>query len=379
MKLFFSKSDLQTYVGFNDRWAALLGIFPLAELGNILFVGSNPDLGFWDSFACYGIALVMTIIYWVVSRYWVIRFRMWYPEREHTAKRILITVGVLAVVVILISAAAQPIIDVVNPPDGIPSPSVFYKSVMSFTLVLMVLAGYEGVYFFVKYKESLLEQERLAKENMHAQLSVLKQQMNPHFLFNSLNTLVNIIPEDADKATLFTQRLAAVYRRILEYRHKEMIPLTEELAALQDYVFLMQTRFEDKLSVQWCVPDTGARPQVLCEDDISKLVIPPHLRHHRIVPLSIQLLVENAIKHNVISSEHPLEIKIHLSDHDVTVSNELRLRERKLSSTGWGHENLKERYRAITKEEVSIEQTADLYKVSVPILSAQAAYQVATA
>lgn len=379
MKLFFSKSDLQTYVGFNDRWAALLGIFPLAELGNILFIGSQPEMGFWDSFACYGIALVMTIIYWTISRYWVIRLRMWMPEREHTAKRIGITLGVLAFVVVLISAVAQPIIDQINPPIGMDSPSVFYKSVMSYTLVLMVMAGYEGAYFFVKYKESLLEQERLAKENMQAQLSVLKQQMNPHFLFNSLNTLVNIIPEDAEKATLFTQRLAAVYRRILEYRHKELIPLTEELAALQDYIFLMQTRFEDKLCVQFCVPDSGAQTQVICEDKIAVINAPPFLRHHRIVPLSIQILVENAIKHNVISSEHPLTIKIQLAYDSITVSNRLRLRERKLSSTGWGHENLKERYRTITEEKVIIDQTADVYSVSIPILSTRVAHKVATA
>ncbi|MEM6772335.1 MAG: sensor histidine kinase, partial [Bacteroidota bacterium] len=202
---------------------------------------------------------------------------------------------------------------------------------------------------------------------------------NPHFLFNSLNTLVNIIPEDTEKATLFTQRLAAVYRRILEYRHKELIPLTEELAALQDYVFLMQTRFEDKLRVEWCIVENGAGTQVQCEDEIAVSTIPHYLRHHRIVPLSVQLLVENAIKHNVISSEHPLVIRITLDDDCITVCNQLRLRERKLTSTGWGHENLRERYRAITQEEVLIEATDDTYTVRLPILSARAAHGVLTA
>jgi LytS/YehU family sensor histidine kinase len=175
-----------------------------------------------------------------------------------------------------------------------------------------------------------------------------------------------------------------VYRRILEYRHKELIPVTEELVALQDYIFLMQTRFEDKLVVEWCLSDEtmqvlGARPQVQCEDKIARPIIPNHLLHHRIVPLSVQLLVENAIKHNVISTEFPLTIRITLGGNSITVSNKHQPRERKLSSTGWGHENLRERYKLITDQKIRIKQTKEDYSVSLPVLSPELVAMRATA
>ncbi|MEM9259639.1 MAG: histidine kinase, partial [Bacteroidota bacterium] len=281
---------------------------------------------------------------------------------------LLLTLVCLIFAVIVISLVGTGVLGYLLPRDdtGFNQPSLAFKMIMSFTLVIMVISIYESVYFFVMFKRTALERERLAKENMQAQLSVLKQQMNPHFLFNSLNTLVNIIPEDTDKAILFTQRLAAVYRRILEYRHKEMISLNEELIALKDYIFLMQTRFEDKLDIEWCL---SARTRVQCKGKPKKAEVPPHLRFHRIVPLSVQLLVENAIKHNVVSQDTPLTIKITLDEASVTVSNRVNLRNRRLSSTGWGHQNLRKRYAAVTNQSVLIEQTEEHFTVSVPVLA----------
>ncbi|MEO0731314.1 MAG: histidine kinase, partial [Bacteroidota bacterium] len=343
---------------------------------NILFGGAQPEMDIWHSSVCYGIALCFTTAYWIVCRYWTIRFRMWFPEREQTLKRLLVTLPVLAVMVVGISAFSQRFMEVAQVPELISQPSLFYKSVMSYTLVMMVMAMYEGAYFFTKFRASQLEQERLARENMQAQLSVLKQQMNPHFLFNSLNTLVNVIPEDTEKATLFTQRLAAVYRRILEYRHKETIPLDEELVALQDYIFLMQTRFEDKLRIDWHL---SAQTQVRCTGKVAKPGIPAHLRFHRIVPLSVQLLVENAIKHNVVSSDCPLQIDITLDEDAITVSNRLNVRERHLSSTGWGHENLQRRFAAVTDRPVVIENDGEHYVVSLPTLQPEMAVRAVSA
>jgi two-component system LytT family sensor kinase len=386
MKLFFTKAERLQYLGFNDFCVMSLGLFPLAGLGNVLFGGSKPGMNVWESFSCYGIAFAFSLVFWITSRFVVLQMRKKYPLREETVlqTRILATSIILLIVVSTITLLGQPLVRMLDVNNLMPQPSIFYKIVMSYTLVIMVVAVYEGIYFFTKYKQSLLAQEKLAKENMQAQLSVLKQQMNPHFLFNSLNTLVNIIPEDSDKAALFTQRLASVYRRILEYRHKELIPVTEELVALQDYIFLMQTRFEDKLVVEWCLSDEtmqvlGARPQVQCEDKIARPIIPNHLLHHRIVPLSVQLLVENAIKHNVISTEFPLTIRITLGGNSITVSNKHQPRERKLSSTGWGHENLRERYKLITDQKIRIKQTKEDYSVSLPVLSPELVAMRATA
>lgn len=377
MKLFFNKSERIRLLGFDDLCFVLLGLFPLAGLGHILFGGSSPGLTMEESLICYGIALGFTLTYWVTSRFAVLQFRSIFPQEELTVKRILIMLPVLLMIVTVISLLGTEWIEMIESRELIPEPPLFYKVVMSYTLVIMVLAIYEGVFFFTKYRQSTIERERLARENMQSQLAVLKQQMNPHFLFNSLNTLVNIIPEDRYKATLFTQRLSAVYRRILEWRHKELITLEEEVQALQDYVFLMQTRFEDKLEVCWYF---GAGTRVQCEGDGQSIELPVAVRSYRVVPLSVQLLVENAIKHNVVSTDHPLRIDISLANNRITVRNPLNLRTgRALDSTGWGHQNLKARYEMVTEAPVVIRQTAEIYEVSIPVFPVKSAARYATA
>ena len=373
MKLFFSKADRLRLLGFDDWCFTLLAIFPLAALANVLFGGAAPGLDVRDGLTCYGIAVGFTSLYWVVSRFWMISFRNWFPTEAQTVRRILLTVPVLLCNVIAVSLLTQPLIRLAGVREIVAEPPIIYKVVMSFTLVIMVLAVYEGIFFFTKYRQARLDRERLAKENMQSQLGVLKQQMNPHFLFNSLNTLVNVIPEDSRKATLFTQRLAAVYRRILEWRHKEVIFLSEEVAALQDYVFLMQTRFEDKLRVCWHWQQ-GARTQVQCEGEGAGVSLPPELGHRRVVPLSLQLLVENAIKHNVVSAEHPLRIDITVGHDRVVVRNARAPRAgRTLDSTGWGHENLRARYAMVCDQPLTIEANDTFYRVTVPLLGHAAA------
>jgi two-component system LytT family sensor kinase len=377
MNLFFNKAERIKYLGFDDLCVMLVGIFPLAGLGNVLFGGGHSEISMWESANCYGISLTYTILYWIIGRTVTLQLRRRLPEQHQTALRIVATLGILVLAVAAMTVLAEPLIMRIFPDPGILEPPLFYKLVMSYTLVVMVLAVYEGVFFFTKYKQSLLVQERLAKENMQAQLSVLKQQMNPHFLFNSLNTLVNVIPEDAGKATWFTQRLSAVYRRILEWRHKELITLEEEVRALQDYVFLMQTRFEDKLKVCWTF---GAGTQVQCEGEGQALILPAEYRNYRVVPLSVQLLVENAIKHNVVSQDSPLQIDIILFGNRIAVSNRLHLRTgQQLSSTGWGHQNLIARYEMVTEDPVLVTQTKERFEVSIPVFPVKEVLRAATA
>lgn len=377
MKLFFNKAERIRLLGFNDFCYILLGLFPLAGVGHILYGGGNPGLSLTDSMVCYGISIAFTTTYWGFCRFIVLSFRTRYPQEEQTVKRILLMLPALLVIVTVVDLVGGYLLGLIEGFVLMPEPPRVYTIVMSYTLVIMVLAIYEWVFFFTKYRQSSLDRERLAKENMHSQLAVLKQQMNPHFLFNSLNTLVNIIPEDSSKATLFTQRLSACYRRILEWRHKELITLQDEVQALQDYIFLMQTRFEDKLSVRWY---WGAGTQVQCEGEDQRVDVPAEYRGYRIVPLSIQLLVENAIKHNIVSQDEPLRIDITFANNRITVSNSLNLRSgRSLDSTGWGHQNLKARYEMVTEAEVSIRQTKELYEVSIPVFPVKMAVRAATA
>jgi len=139
----------------------------------------------------------------------------------------------------------------------------------------------------------------------------------------------------------------------------------------------MQTRFEDKLEVCWHL---GAGAQVQCEGEGQSIELPITVRNYRLVPLSVQLLVENAIKHNVVSAETPLRIEIKLANNRITVSNPLNLRTgRNLESTGWGHHNLKARYDMVTEEPVEIRETANSYEVSIPVFPVKSVARYATA
>ena len=448
VNLFLNKADRVRYLGFDDRPLVLLGIFPLAALSNAFFDGWNPVLTPRQMLSCYALSILFTTIYWVASRYVLLTFRRLMPQRERTLRRVAVTLFTLLGVTLIISFFADSIMRSFGLGDANRDIPFVMKTLIAYTLVVMVTAIYESKFFFVQYQRTELAREQLAKQHVKAELAVLRQQMNPHFLFNSLNTLTHLIPEDGPKAVIFTQRLAAVYRRILDYRQRDTIRLDEELAALRDYLYLMHARFEDKLRVRWEVIKQGARPPVQGEfsgaerghteprppahsppggrgaraggrgsgnyrgaegsatpkpppvafpahrpagngttqpEDTAADVltipqqdhqsIPPELpadlaaRH--LVPLAAQLLVENALKHNVVSTAHPLVITIRLTPDDLTVHHPLRRRtgSGQVVSTGWGLDNLRRRYAAVTDVPILVEDTGQVFRVTIPLVA----------
>ena len=172
---------------------------------------------------------------------------------------------------------------------------------------LTVVAIYESIYFMNELRKSVEEKEMLKRESLKAQLNALKTQVNPHFLFNNLNTLSSVIPENPKLAVDFVQQLSKVYRHILEVKDEQSILLKEELDVMKAYAFLLQTRFGDNLDVIINVP----------EEKLKK----------RIVPLSLQILMENAIKHNIVSSDKPLRIDVFAENGRLVVSNNLQKKE----------------------------------------------------
>lgn len=379
MNLFLSKSDRIRYLGFDDIWAALIFIPLIAGLAFLLFAGAETETSGNGIMACYLVGLLHTLFYWVVNRAFIIELRRRLPRQEQTLRRIILMLTVAASSVLFFELFSDRIIQLVYPAlfdFGWGGHSFIFGFVVSLTLCLLVIAIYEFIYFFGKYRHSLLEREQLAKANMQAQLAALKQQVNPHFLFNSLNTLTNIIPENPDLATRFVQRLSAVYRRILEYRHRELIPLREEILALQDYVFLMKTRFEDKLNVYFYYEEEGQQFVFHPDTMPNNLAI----NSGRIVPLALQLLVENAIKHNVVSTDKPLTVHIHIRPQRVSVTNNLQPRQRRLQSTGVGHQLIRQRYHLTgIDKNLEIKSSASDYQISVPLIFAEKPHHYATA
>lgn len=190
---------------------------------------------------------------------------------------------------------------------------------------------------------------KLQKENLQSQFEVLKQQVNPHFLFNSLNVLTSLIKLDPDLAESFTERLSKVYRYVLENKDKDLVNLSTEMEFLHAYLFLLEIRFMNKIMV---------------EINVEKLWY-----DHLILPLAIQLIIENAIKHNTFSKSQPLQISVYVDENQhLIIANNLNIRETKPISTGVGLENIIQRYALITEAKPAFSKTNGLFMAQLPLL-----------
>jgi two-component system, LytTR family, sensor kinase len=206
-----------------------------------------------------------------------------------------------------------------------------------------------GLFLLNKWRFSLAELERFKKENIEFHFEMLKNQVNPHFLFNSLNTLSSLIYSNQDTAARFVRQLARVYRYVLENRDKEVISLKEELNFLQSFIYLVHLRFSENLKVEINIPET--------------------MQEKLIAPMTLQMLIENAIKHNVVSQKKPLTIQIYadMFDH-ITVTNNLQKKEVREYSSNIGLKNISSRYGFITERKVIVEENPDYFKVRIPLL-----------
>ncbi len=212
------------------------------------------------------------------------------------------------------------------------------------------------MYFFSRFmtetekkNEILIENEQLKHENLLVQLTSLKNQLNPHFLFNSLNTLSWLINEDKAKSQRYLQKLSQVLRYSLSMQEQSLVSLKEELALVENYIYLLKMRFGDNLNVTTKVESPAS---------------------FQIPPLSLQLLLENAIKHNVISSVSPLEVSIELqlTDKTIWVSNSLRQKPNS-AGMGIGLANLNQRFKLLTNSEIDIKQNETSFCVILPLIS----------
>jgi LytS/YehU family sensor histidine kinase len=197
------------------------------------------------------------------------------------------------------------------------------------------------------WRKSVLREQKLREENLIFQNQTLKNQINPHFLFNSLNTLSSLVHTKTEIADKFINRLSSMYRYILENSPKDKVPLEAELGFIKDYFFLYKIRDEDKIQL------------TIDLDDPDK---------YEIMPVSLQLLTENAIKHNMATRENPLQISIYRDNRYIVVKNNLQKMPAELESTKTGLKNLSERVKLSTGKELIIEESQSEYLVKVPLI-----------
>ncbi len=230
------------------------------------------------------------------------------------------------------------------------SSAIVSASLIVGVLITIILVTIQiSVHFFNRLKLSLVEIELHKKESLQAQLENLRSQINPHFLFNNLSVLSSLVYKDQDKAVDFIDQLSKVYRYVLENKEKELVDLNTELKFIESYCFLLKIRFGENIKFE--------------------IKVSPSEAEKFIAPMALQLLIENAIKHNEISEELPLTVKLFVQGNYLVVSNPIQLRKGFVESSKTGLKNIIARYSYFTDEPVNIESGNNEFVVKIPILN----------
>jgi sensor histidine kinase YesM len=222
----------------------------------------------------------------------------------------------------------------------------FYPMLSEVLITIIITLSHYVALFVKEWKKLLLREEQLKREALSLQFEALKNQVNPHFLFNSLNVLTSLVETDSQLAVRFIKQLSDVYRYVLENKDKELVDLKTELRFVKAFIYLQKIRFDNSLQVDISIPNTTAN----------------------IIPLSLQMLVENAIKHNIVSSDQPLQIIIFTDDHYLVVRNNLQ-KKMVIKETGSiGLNNIRDRYIFFSTLPVIIEENEEWFTVKLPLI-----------
>ena len=228
----------------------------------------------------------------------------------------------------------------------------FYTGGLILVFSMMIVSIYELMYSLGEWKKLAVEAESLKRENLQSQLDSLKEQVKPHFLFNSLNSLIGLIDEDPNRAKKFVEELSFVYRYLLQSNEKVLITVAEELDFIKAYFFLLKTRFETGLLLNIYVS----------QEDLNQLI----------PPLTLQLLLENAVKHNEVSADLPLQVVISsVKDNRLEVSNDLHPKSARINSTQRGLASIFAKYRLLHATVPEVAERNGKFIVSIPILKNQ--------
>lgn len=328
----------------------LVGVPILSVLTPVLFF----QLGLYEGLVCLVqkpvASMVYTLVYWLGDRQITVALRRRFPDYRMVKKRLLYA-GLLVVLYTVLVTFGM---GYAQQKFG-PSSFMLYKSLSPWRIVAgslfstaLVVLIYEAVYFVNRWKLSMIEAERLREEQAKSQLEALRNQVNPHFLFNSLNTLVSLIPEDQQKAVDFVQKLSLVYRSVLDLNERSVVSLREELDLAKNYLFLVKTRFEESFSYHIQIADEALGRYT--------------------VPLALQMLLENAIKHNVVSRRRPLHVHMEVEGEWLVVRNNLQPKTEEQTKPGTGLRNLESRYRLLFDRSVELRSSDLFFEVRLPLV-----------
>lgn len=326
---------------------AIAGIMPPLVFRAIGWYHGESLSGWW----VFARSILTSVITTVAISCGVVGVLIWlhksHPWRQGILKRIFLEIFLttltacsLIVVLTIVMLPIAPHEDLQN--------SLFNYLIVALIMNGVLVAVTEGIFFFRQWKHSELEVERFKKESIRAQLESLKNQVNPHFLFNSLNTLSSLIDYDKEMSKEFVDNLSSVYRYVLQYKDEEVVPLRTELDFINAFTQLLKKRHGDRVAFHFNI----------AEGDLGK----------GIPPMTLQLLVENAVKHNIASRKKPLKVEIFSQGENLVVRNNLQ-RKKSASSTGIGLANIRNRYRYLAEKSIKILEDENHFEVRIPTIN----------
>jgi sensor histidine kinase YesM len=338
---------------FNERTIKIIGIslvFGMNILSGYMYESGDTTTFLFKFFS----VLFTMVLQWEIAHAVIKKLRQRLPSLVDVKKRALYNVLGLFVICVTMQILADLLVDKVIDGRSLDlSGSHLATVTLSALLFAFTTTGlFEAVYFFTSFIEAEREKEELLRANLQSRFDSLKGQVNPHFLFNSLSTLSSLITKDAAKAEQFVEELSNVYRYLLHSNEQALIPLEEELHFIQSYTHLLRTRFGDSFAVALQI-----------EERYMSYLIPP---------LTLQLLMENAVKHNAISKEQPLRIDIFSTASDrLHVVNNLQRKRSSVASAKMGLTNIMGKYRLLKYPDVEVKESATEFIVIVPLINTE--------
>lgn len=225
--------------------------------------------------------------------------------------------------------------------------SIQNSILVTFLISLFISLTFTAIGFFKAWRKSALNEALLKAEMMTYKYNALRNQLNPHFLFNSFNVLSDLVYEDQEQAVKFIRQLSSLFRFVLDVRDKELVSLDEEVDFLKSYAGLLSTRFGDKLQLDINLPEK------------SGLMV---------IPMTLQLLIENSVKHNEVSTKNPLFVKIYTENDFLIVENPLQPKSTLEESKKTGLSNLEQQYSFFTGQKIKVTHDKEIFRVSIPLI-----------
>lgn len=339
----YEKKRLKNFI-----WITLLGFGISIVLCPQCFMSIENLKGYWRSLL---LCLLYTYLLGYGSTYLISKIENRYSWLHEPRKKFFLHFVSLSVFSFIVSAALFYVFAIImfEGQNWLTVSDALNQAKLPAFISVLIAAFFTGTDFLKNWKSEAVRSERLEKEKIATQYESLRNQVNPHFLFNSLNALSELVYEDQELAVRYIRQLSQVYRYVLDSRNLEVVSLHDELEFLESFIFLQKIRFGENLNIQLDVPKNESV---------------------YILPLSLQILMENAIKHNVVSEADPLNINLGLRDNKYIVfSNKIKPKKSMDEGTGIGLENIKMRYKYLTEHPVVIQEDSDEFIVKIPILT----------